>query len=189
MNENWRKITLPILKEENYRCSNSWTSISDIGRIFSGHEFTYEDYLKTEQSYIRFFVSLFEYLHAQKIKLIQLEIYDYSFSVSNKEENELFRIWHNKVKNNMSLSLDNLQYVVPLILRENIWGTLYHKRTRTYIRFGYDYYVYVNSPVFYSSNGGKVYFNTDIERLASENKLFVEYDYTPTLQKIGSLIK
>ena len=37
--ENWRFSAAAILKEENYSCSNSWTSIGDIGRIYNGHEF------------------------------------------------------------------------------------------------------------------------------------------------------
>ena len=74
----------------------------------------------------------------------------------------------------MSLSLDDLQYVVPLILRENMWGVIYHKRTKTYIRFGYDYYVYVNSPYIVLENGEETYCNPDFINMVTTNGLFIE---------------
>ena len=43
MNDNWSKKALPILKEENYRWSESWTSIVDIGREYHGKAFTYNN--------------------------------------------------------------------------------------------------------------------------------------------------
>lgn len=84
------------------------------------------------------------------------------------------REWHEKVKNNMSLSLQDLQYVVPLILRENMWGTLYHKRTKTYIHFGYDYYVYVNNPELFQIIDGKDVYNPDFIKMVSQNQLYLE---------------
>lgn len=189
MNDRWRLYTIPILKEENYRWSDSWTSISDVGHMYHGRKFTFNDYCKTEQAYIRFITSLFEYLHAQKIKLIHLEVYDDDPPLPMCDKDGALKEWHNKIFNNMSLTIEDIQYVVPLILRENAWGTLYHKRTKTYIHFGYDYYVYVNSSRFYSYNDDKVYFNMEIERLVSKYGLFIEYEYSPELREIGHLIK
>ena len=85
----------------------------------------------------------------------------------------------------MSLTLEEIQYIVPLILRENAWGTLYHKRTKTYIHFGYDYYVYVNSPKFYFIYKEKAFFNTIIDKFASLNGLFVEYESIQITQKMN----
>jgi len=184
MKESWRLYALPILKEKNYRWSKSWTSIDDIGRLYDGREFTYNDYLKTEQAYVNLLISLFRYLHAQKIKIIQLEVYEDLPPNTIYDKDGKLNEWYNKVKNNMSLSLDNLQYIVPLILRENMWGTFYHKRTRTYIHFGYDYYVYVNSPMFYFCNDNNAYFNIDLERLVSSNGLFIEYNTIRITQKL-----
>lgn len=184
MKESWRLYALPILKEKNYRWSKSWTSIDDIGRLYDGREFTYNDYLKTEQAYVNLLISLFRYLHAQKIKIIQLEVYEDLPPNTIYDKDGKLNEWYNKVKNNMSLSLDNLQYIVPLILRENMWGTIYHKRTRTYIHFGYDYYVYVNSPMFYFCNDNNAYFNIDLERLVSSNGLFIEYNTIRITQKL-----
>ena len=171
--EKWRFSAAAVLKEENYRWSDSWTSICDIGRVYNGHEFTYEDYIKTEQSYISLLVSMFEYLHAKKIRLVQLDVYEDPPIAIYDEEGKL-REWHEKVKNNMSLSLQDLQYVVPLILRENMWGTLYHKRTKTYIHFGYDYYVYVNSPELFQIIDGKDVYNPDFIKMVSQNQLYLE---------------
>ena len=185
MNDRWRLYTIPILKEENYRWSDSWTSISDVGRMFHGREFTFDDYCKTEQAYIRFLTSLFEYLHAQKIKLVHLEVYDDYPPLPMYDQDGVLRKWHNKIFNNMSLTLEEIQYIVPLILRENAWGTVYHKRTKTYIHFGYDYYVYVNSPKFYFIYKEKAFFNTIIDKFASLNGLFVEYESIQITQKMN----
>lgn len=183
MNDNWTINTFPILKEKNYRWSNSWTSMSDIGRVYQGKIFTYKEYKKTEQSYINFFVKLFKYVHAHKVKIIQFS--DLKFPVrATYDRNGKLREWYEKIDNNMSLSLDEIQYVIPLILRENIYGVLYHKKSKTYIHFGYDYYVYVNSPCFYFLQGEQAVFNTDLDQLASHNGLFVEYEGTRITQKM-----
>jgi len=184
MNDNWSKKALPILKEENYRWSESWTSIVDIGRKYHGKAFTYKEYVKTELSYINFFIDLFRYVHAQKVKIIQVSDIKFPISVAYDRKGML-RAWYKKIEKNMSLSLEDLQYVVPLILRENIYGVLYHKRTNTYIHFGYDYYVYVNSPKFYFVHGEKALFNTDLDRLATQNGLFVEYESIQITHKMN----
>ena len=170
----WRLSAIAIIKEENYRWSDSWTSIYDIGRIYNGHEFTFDDYLKTEQAYINLLVSMFEYLHAQKIKLIHLEVYEINPPISAYDKYGMLKKWYKKVSNNISLSLSDIPYVVSLILRENIWGVLYHKRTKTYIRFGYDYYVYVSSPVFMSCSNQGLFVNDDFVKLVSKYGLFIE---------------
>ena len=174
MNDRWRLYTIPILKEENYRRSDSWTSISDVGRMYKGREFTFNDYCKTEQAYIRFLTSLFEYLHVQKIKLVHLEVYDDYPPLPMYDQDGVLTKWHNKIFNNMSLTLEEIQYVVPLILRENAWGTLYHKRTKTYIHFGYDYYVYVNSPKLFQIVDGKDVYNPDFVEMVHKYGLYLE---------------
>lgn len=185
MNDNWSINTLPILKEENYRGSDSWTAISDIGRVYQDKIFTYKEYKKTEQSYINFFVDLFKYVHAHKVKIVQFSDKDKYIPVrATYDRNGKLREWYDKVENNMSLSLEDLRYVVPLILRENIYGVLYHKRSKTYIHFGYDYYVYVNSPIFYFLQGKQAVLNTDLDRLATQNGLFIEYEGTRITHKM-----
>ncbi len=172
--ENWRFCAAAVFKEENYKWSDSWTSISDVGHIYHGHEFTFNDYRKTEQAYIRFLTSLFEYLHAQKIRLIHLEVYDDYPPIPMYDQDGILRKWHNKIFNNMSLTLEDIQYVVPLILRENARGTLYHKSTKTYIRFGYDYYVYVNSPLLFQVVDGKDFYNIDFIEMVYQNGLYLK---------------
>ena len=170
--ENWRFTAAAIFKEKDYPQNGTWTSIADIGRIYNGREFTYDDYLKTEQSYINIFVSMFEYLHVKKIKLIHLTVNDIVPPQGHLYD-EMLRLWYGKVYNNMSLSLEDLQYVVPLILRENIYGVLFHKRTNTYVRFGYDYYVYVNSPNLFKIVDGQEFYNLDFVNMVYQNGLYL----------------
>ena len=177
MNDNWCMNTLPILKEENYNkaWSETWSSIDEIGRVYNGHVFTYKEYKKKEQSFINFFVELFKYVHARKVKIIQLRKNRFPVNATYDRKGVL-RTWYDRIENNLSLTLDDLQYVVPLILRENIWGTLYHKNSKTYIHFGYDYFVYVNSPMFHYCKEMNGYLNTDFEKLVFQNKLFIDYN-------------
>lgn len=171
--EYWRFSAAAVLKEKNYQQSDSWTSFGDIGRIYNGHELTYEDYLRTEQSYVRLFVAMFKYLHAQKIRLVHFAVNDITLPQDSFYD-EMLMSWYGKVFNNMSLSLEELQYVVPLILRENILGVLYHKRTNTYVRFGYDYYVYINSPKLFQYVDGKDLYNPHFVEMVHQNGLYLE---------------
>lgn len=172
--EYWRFSAAAVLKEKNYQQSDSWTSIGDIGRIYNGRKFTYEDYYQTEQAYVKLLVAIFQYLHARKIKLIQLEVYKDLPPKTTYDKSGELRKWHKKVNNNMSLSLEDLHYIVPLILRENMWGTLYHKRSRTYIHFGYDYYVYINSPKLFQYVDGKDLYNPHFVEMVHQNGLYLE---------------
>ena len=58
----WRLSSIAVVKEKNYRFSDSWTSISDIGKVYNNKLFTYQEYLKTENSYINLFISIFNYI-------------------------------------------------------------------------------------------------------------------------------
>lgn len=183
MNERWRLSALLILKEENYRYSDSWTDIYDVGHVFYGHKLTFKEYRKTEQAYIDFIVAMFKYLHVRKVQLTNIVTYDHKPKAKYDKDGTL-RAWHNKIweskAKSMSLSLEELQYVVPLIVRENMWGVFYHRGTRTYIHFGEYFYVYVNSPIFHRI-GENEYINPDFENLVTQNGLFIEYEYNPVI--------
>ena len=172
----WRLSSVAIVKEQNYGERYTWTSISDVGRVYDGRIFTYNDYLTTEQSYVNLFISLFEYVHAKKIKLIHLSINKNYPPIATYDKSGMLKTWYNKVDDNMSLSIENLKFVVPLILRENMWGVLYHKQTKTHIRFGYDYYVYVRSPKLFHNNSEEIVFNNDFLEMVSNNGLYINYD-------------
>ena len=185
MNDNWSINTLPILKEENYNIawSETWSSINEIGHMYRDHMFTYKEYKKTEQSFINFFIELFKYVHAHKVKIIQLKKNRFPVNATYDRKGVL-RTWYDRIVNNMSVNLDDLQYIVPLILRENIWGTLYHKKSKTYIHFGYDYFVYVNSPLFHYRKGVEGYLNVDFEKLVFGNGLYIDYEAIRVTQKL-----
>lgn len=168
-----------ILKEEGYHTmsfEDSWTSIYDIGRVYQGKKFTYRDYLETERKYVRLFQQVFHYLNARTIKLKRL--YKTGRPKAVYDRNGELRACYDRLADNASLSIDDLRLVVPMLLREDIHGVLYHRRTRTYIHFGYDYYEYIVSPVFYRTpryqNAETEYLNPDIVRMVKENGLFMD---------------
>ena len=49
-----------------------------------------------------------------------------------------------------------------------------HKRTNTYVRFGYDYYVYVNSPLLFQLVDGKDCYNIDFIEMVYQNGLYLK---------------
>ena len=155
----WRLSSIAVVKEKNYRFSDSWTSISDIGKVYNNKLFTYQEYLKTENSYINLFISIFNYLNAQKIKLIHLDKMETLHSeISLYDSEGILEEWYKKVTNNMSFKISDIKYIAPLILRENIWGVLFHQSSKTYIRFGFDYYVYIRSPrLFQNTKYGTIF--------------------------------
>ena len=173
----WRLSSIAVVKEKNYRFSDSWTSISDIGKVYNNKLFTYQEYLKTENSYINLFISIFNYLNAQKIKLIHLDKMETLHSeISLYDSEGILEEWYKKVSNNMSFQISDIKYIAPLILRENIWGVLFHQSSKTYIRFGFDYYVYIRSPRLFQNTKYGTIFNDDFVNMVNENKLFIEYD-------------
>ena len=102
----WRLSSIAVVKEKNYRFSDSWTSISDIGKVYNNKLFTYQEYLKTENSYINLFISIFNYLNAQKIKLIHLDKMETLHSeISLYDSEGILEEWYKKVTNNMSFKI------------------------------------------------------------------------------------
>lgn len=128
---NWFRITKynPALRgSKNFGSDkDSWTSFSDIGKVFGGELLTIERYLEVENDYVGFYLNLLETHSIQELRLKELEIYD---DEGNKWSSRSF------------VSSNEFNFVLRDMLREHSWGKLIGEGGLE-IHFGYDLYTYL----------------------------------------------
>ena len=137
---NWFRVTKydPALQGSvNLQTSeNSWTSFSDVGKIFGAKQLTIERYLDVENSYIRFYTDLLKTLSIKELRIFEMEIYDDEGSR-----------WLNK----SHVSSREFILIFQDILREHLWGKLIGKDGFE-IHFGYDLYTYFGMNGYFDGN-------------------------------------
>jgi len=124
-----------------------WTSISDVGKNFSGRTLTFEEYLSVENKYISSALHFFNETDLKNLSVVDLEqkqdqkrnIEDARFSGINYEKN-IFR-------EGMEIDGSNLPQLCRLILREIIWCRL-ESNQNFYIHFGWDFYMYIGTSIW-----------------------------------------
>lgn len=120
-NPQYRDAKGAYLKDE-------WTCYSEIGKKFGNKEFTFTEYEKIENLYIRTIILFMECLQINSLKVINLE----------KDGKRPKKISFDTVKviNEELISKEQLILIVPLILRKIIWAKL--EVAEMYVHFGYD---------------------------------------------------
>lgn len=111
----------------NYTLVEEWTSISDVGDSYEGQVFTMDQYLATEEKYVKAVEVLM-----QKTGIINLKI----VSLENHSNESDFDLTEGK-----TIPRKFVKELVKMILREKIWGKLVAKN-QFEVHFGYDYYMY-----------------------------------------------
>lgn len=143
---------------------NEWTSISDIGKIYSGQEFTLDEYLEMEERYINI-VNEFtkQTLSSFKFKLTKIE--KYTISKINMADEALMSL-HDWVEDGKTyfFEIENLPNILKLFLREDLWGEIILEN-KAKIFVGYDYYLYIETDFFEESflkyiNGNNLFYET-----------------------------
>ncbi len=130
----------PEFRDEKGRyILDEWTSVSDIGKAFSGNILSEKEYLKIESSYIKAIYLLFEENNVSALNIKSLEIYEGDETIPLKpEEREII----SKITDNMTVNITDAEIIAKSVLRELMWCKLC-ARTDFEIEFGYDYYMYV----------------------------------------------
>jgi hypothetical protein len=123
---------------------DEWISVSEIGESFGGEVLTFEEYRKIENAYV---LTTLRFLTEAGLS---------SLKVTSLEKQNLPRVekWlladipiaPSRVEEGMSASDEELGNICRLVLREAIWCRL-ESEAGFYIHFGWDYYMYVGSPV------------------------------------------
>lgn len=143
MNNFWRitKYNPDFRDSQGSYFKDDWTSISDLGKSFSGNVFTIQEYLKIEQKYVDTVLLFVKYLKIPGLKVKNLMKWTEEFIYSEYYSKEMINLY-NSVKENDLLDSDKLMNLCKLVLRENLGCQLLYE-DKIFIHFGYDYYMYV----------------------------------------------
>lgn len=110
-----------------YTLVDEWTSISDVGKAYHGQILMMEQYLVTEEKYIRAVELLMQKTGVNQLKLLGLENYSHVTALNLSE--------------GKTIPISLVRELVKMILREQVWGRLV-AINQFEIHFGYDYYMY-----------------------------------------------
>ena len=138
----WLRITKynPIYRnEEGHYKKDEWTSYSDIGTRYDDKLITFQDYIKFEDAYVYAVISFMHCIEISELKIVNLEKYSDDF---DKNYSQQMIKTLNSIKNNQVMTT-NIEDVIRLVLRENMWCKL--EGMGLAIHFGYDYYMYIGS--------------------------------------------
>lgn len=121
-----------------------WTSVSDIGRIYSGEKLEVDEYLDIERKYIIVMLAAMQELKQSSLKMVLLQK-----NGLNLDKKKLTLDWINKkeykgLKDNKIISFVEIPKIIQSSLREIIWCRLKGEDNFT-IHFGYDFYTYIES--------------------------------------------
>ena len=126
----------PFLRLNDTYIEDEWTSISDIGKFYKGREFTKDEYIKVEEKYLAFIRLVCNQEKVSKMCICNLEDYSGQSPYSN---------------GSVLCSFNEIVDVARNCLREKYWCKLESETVA--FHFGYDFYMYVSSPLDYSMIG------------------------------------
>ena len=121
---------------------DTWTSYSDIGKLYQGEKLNYDEYMRIENLYINAIVKFMKCLSISHLQVKCLENHDRINEDSSINKAEVMFV--NALKENDLLSLEQVKMASKLILREYFWCKLISKH-KMFVHFGYDYYMYIGS--------------------------------------------
>ena len=131
---------------------DEWTSISDIGKVYDGKVFTYNEYINVENTYLSLIKQVCSRLKVIEMRISSLE--DYSNNCLYQEGFIL-------------KGLDAIIDVARDCLREKYWCKL--RAPELEFHFGYDYYLYVRSSLDFKQ----------LHYLVNDLGLFIEVKESP----------
>lgn len=117
---------------------DEWIDYSEIGKFFMDEEFTYEEYIKKENSYISVISFIID---KKKNKYIQIKNAAKDIRELDKNTSSSMKSIMSKIKNGAFIEVGDVPDLCRLILRGHIWAKIY--TLSLFIHFGYDYYMYI----------------------------------------------
>lgn len=111
---------------------DEWTSISDVGKVFNGVRFEFDEYRAMEMKYLRAIRVFAEAMSVDR------------FAVSGFESNEADNAEVAALAGSV-ISLDQAVGVAQGVLREELWCRLESPCGGLRVHFGYDYYIYIET--------------------------------------------
>ncbi|NML37488.1 hypothetical protein HHL17_09830 [Chitinophaga sp. G-6-1-13] len=119
--------------------SGDWTSFSDIGKLFNGVALLLDEYLQTERRYIYAVQCILNSGLQREIQVQKVEKY-----TPENLSGDLLELYH-VIQEGGMFPMDALSGLMQLVLREYVWYEIHViGAAELCVRFGYDYYMYVN---------------------------------------------
>jgi len=117
----------PALRnEQGWFIKDDWTSVSDVGSVFSGMELTLENYTAVERAYTE---TVRRFLEEAAVDFLQANDLDNrAMATGAPQEGSLIK-------------LESIPAIVGALLREEYWCRL--ESSDAFVHVGYDYYMYV----------------------------------------------
>ncbi|MFT3676837.1 MAG: hypothetical protein QM781_13170 [Chitinophagaceae bacterium] len=155
MNQDWEFSAKSVTKynpvyrdEQGHYEKEEWIGFFQLGRVVSGELLTYDEYVKVENRYVLAAKLFLTFNNCSDIMIVNLEkreIDDFSVYFPNDETGHIKTF--TEIKEGAFVSGDDIDNIIRLILREVVWAELVCKTEESVaIRFGYDFYMYFNSP-------------------------------------------
>ncbi len=151
MDDEWRltakSITKynPIYRDKDGRYKkNEWIGFFQVGQTINGLPLKIDEYLQVEEKYILAVIAFFNFHDCKKVVIRSLEKQK-DLPSQLFDNDELFHSY-NSLKEDITIPVENLGIIIKLILREFAWAELFCVESdEIAVRFGYDFYMYVNS--------------------------------------------
>ena len=149
--EDWRFTAKAIVQYDKIDIDNNelqkyWTSISDIGKVYNNKIITYEDYKSVEKKYTDSVILISKHFNNSYFLLSNLFLYSDINDFKSTHNIEVLETFTNLKEETYDIKF--LEDVIKLNLREHInCEIVLDPSSETIIRFGYDYYMYINSNI------------------------------------------
>lgn len=146
----YKNDELPLYRRDG---TPTWTSVSDIGKVYNGKEFTVNEYLYVESLFVKAIQRFMSCSNSSTLAIKQLErplgITAVKESLINRgfslDESKEMLVCFETIDKRTKLSFSEVECITRLALREYIWTEL--ESDTMYVRFNYDYYIDIGSTV------------------------------------------
>lgn len=151
MNQDWRFTAKSITKynpvfrdDKGHYKQEEWVGFFQLGETINGESLTFSIYSETENKYITAAKLFFQFHDCTYIKIKNVEKKNFS-DYNRDDKGHLLKVY-SLIDEGLLLSINDLDIVVKLILRDLVWAELVcDQEESAAVRFGYDFYMYFNS--------------------------------------------
>ncbi len=151
MDDDWVYYSVAVSKyNPKYRDENGdykrdeWMGYSEIGDIFQGKEFNYDEYLEIELKYIKAAKLFLEYEKCNSLIVMDLENYIDEGKFLNQDKDLV--PFYNSLEEGKIISVDSLEIIMKIMLRGYVWCNLIcQDKEKTSLRYSSDFYLFLVS--------------------------------------------